>query len=262
MSTSTDAARSTATDVLRRGPIRWLRARVSGTRLETRDARTLTLEVPGWPGHDPGQHVDVRLTAEDGYMAQRSYSIASVGSPGSLELTIQKVSTGEVSPYFVETIQVGDEFELRGPIGGWFRWTGQLDHPVTLLGGGSGIVPLMAMLRARVDSTSRSPFHLVYSARNPDDIFYADELHRIASSCEGVTISYVFTRSGLPGHDREPGRLRAEDLPVPSSSAGIQQPRAYVCGPNGFVEAASQILLERGYPASAIRTERFGPTGA
>lgn len=262
MSTPTDAARSTATDAIKRGPIRWLRARVSGTRLETRDARTLTLEVPGWLGHDAGQHVDVRLTAEDGYTAQRSYSIASVGTPGSLELTIQKVSAGEVSPYFVETIEVGDEFELRGPIGGWFRWTEHLDHPITLIGGGSGIVPLMAMLRARVDSTSRSSFHVVYSARNPDHIFYADELHRIATSCERVTITYVFTRSGLPGDKREPGRLRPDDLPELSSSASTRQPRAYVCGPNGFVEAASQILLERGFPASAIRTERFGPTGA
>lgn len=241
-------------------PVRWHRVRVLETRMETRDARTLVLEVPDWPGHDAGQHVDVRLTAENGYTAQRSYSIASAPVPQRLELTIQKVSDGEVSPYFVDTIQPGDEFELRGPLGGWFRWTADLSNSVLLIGGGSGLVPLMAMLRVRVRSQSKTPFHLIYSARTPDHLFYANDLYLIGTSFEKVMIDHAFTRAGSPGDTRLPGRLRLEDIPAPSD-ASTPPTRVYVCGPNGFVENASQLLLQRGHSAAAIRTERFGPTG-
>lgn len=238
----------------------WRRARVSEVRFETREVKTLVLEVPGWPEHDAGQHVDVRLTAENGYRAQRSYSIASAPASERLELTVQKVSRGEVSPYLVDTVQPGDEFEIRGPLGGWFRWTTDLESPVLLIGGGSGLVPLMAMLRARVRSRSHAPFHLIYSARTPDHVIYSNELHLIGTSSQDVVIESAFTRAGLPGDARLPGRLQLEDIPAPTTTSATPT-RVYVCGPNGFVENASQLLLQRGHSAAAIRTERFGPTG-
>lgn len=244
----------------RRPLTRWLRARVAEMRLETRTARTLVLDVPGWPGHDAGQHVDVRLTAPDGYNAQRSYSIASADALGRLEITVQQVSGGEVSPYLVETAQVGDEFELRGPVGGWFRWTDTHEGPVSLLGGGSGIVPLMAMIRARQQVGSGTPFHLIYSARTPDHIMYADELFRVTQAGTGVHVSYAFTRAGLPDDGRAPGRITADDVATVMAKVGAPA-RTFICGPNGFVESASRLLIDAGYPASTIRTERFGPTG-
>lgn len=243
-----------------RGPIQWRRARVVETLLETRDARTLVLDVPGWPGHDAGQHVDVRLTAEDGYTAQRSYSIASAEARDRLELTIQKVSGGEVSPYLVETVEVGDEFELRGPVGGWFRWTETVESPVSLIAGGSGIVPLMAMVRARVKSASTAPFHLTYSVRTPDHVMYANELFRTATDARGIDIAYAFTRAGLPDDARRPGRLTVADLAANDTSAD-HRTLVFICGPNGFVEHASRLLIENGHPTDMIRTERFGPTG-
>jgi ferredoxin-NADP reductase len=243
-----------------REPIQWRRVRVAETLSETRTARTLVLDVPGWPGHDAGQHVDVRLTAEDGYTAQRSYSIASADARDRLELTIQKVPAGEVSPYLVETVEVGDEFEVRGPVGGWFRWTSALTNPVLLIGGGSGIVPLMAMVRARVRSVSKAPFHLIYSARTPDHVLYANELFQVATATNDIRIEFVFTRGGLPEDVRRPGRLTSVDLPMLDESVRDGM-RIYICGPNGFVESASQLLLAIGHPAAMIRTERFGPTG-
>jgi ferredoxin-NADP reductase len=225
--------------------------------METRTAKTLLFSVPGWAGHDAGQHVDVKLTAEDGYTAQRSYSIASASAPGRLELTVQTVSGGEVSPYLVEGMELGDELQLRGPIGGWFLWTERLIEPVLLVGGGSGIVPLMAMLRQRVVSGATTPFHLIYVARTPDHIFYTNELHTIGQSDNGVTIDRLYSRSGLPDDSRTPGRLTLEDVPAP----GAGSTRAYVCGSNGFVEHAAQLLEARGHQSSAIRTERFGPSG-
>ncbi len=218
------------------------------------------LDVPGWPGHDAGQHVDVRLTAEDGYTAQRSYSIASATAPDRLELTVQKVSGGEVSPYLVDTADVGDELELRGPVGGWFVWTPDVEGPVRLFAGGSGIVPLMAMVRARTASAATAPFHLVYSTRTPDHVMYADELYRLATDADGLEVTYAFTRAGLPDAARRPGRLTAADLAAPEGDAG-HRALAFVCGPNGFVEHVSRLLLEQGHPPAMIRTERFGPTG-
>lgn len=241
-------------------PVGWLRARLVDGRRETRTARTLVLDVPGWPGHHAGQHADVRLTAPDGYSAQRSYSIASVGAPDRVELTVQEVPGGEVSPYLVHDFQVGDELELRGPVGGWFRWTEEIADPVLLVAGGSGVVPLMAMLRQRVRSGSVAPFRLIYSVRTPADSLYGGELDQIARHEPGVGVDRLYTRSGAAGGTRPPGRLRLEDVPAGAPAAG-RATRVYVCGPNGFVEHATQLLITQGHAATSIRTERFGPSG-
>ncbi|WP_172804061.1 ferredoxin reductase [Auraticoccus monumenti] len=230
------------------------------SRWETADARTLVLDVPGWAGHRAGQHVDTKLTAANGYSAQRSYSIASVGAPDRLELTVQSVPGGEVSPYLVHTLAVGDELELRGPIGGWFRWTEDLPDPVLLVGGGSGVVPLMAMLRQRVRTGVDVPFHLLYSARTPEHVYYARELDQIERDVEGVRVQRVLTRSAAPDGSRAPGRLQHPDVPAVAQSPN-HPARVYVCGPSAFVEHVTQLLLARGHAEHDIRTERFGPTG-
>lgn len=257
---STQATTPDAPATPRRAPSRWLRATILDTRLETRTARTLVLHVPGWNDHDAGQHVDVRLTAPDGYTAQRSYSIASAGMVDQLEITVQRVVGGEVSPYLVETAEVGDEFELRGPVGGWFRWRALDEGPISLIGGGSGIVPLMAMIRARQQAGSQTPFHLTYSARTPDHVIYANELHRAADTDANLEVVYAFTRGGLPTDTRPIGRLTSHDVAAIASRNGAPA-RTFICGPNGFVESATQLLLDAGHAASTIRTERFGPSG-
>jgi ferredoxin-NADP reductase len=206
------------------------------------------LEVPGWPGHEAGQHVDVKLTAPDGYSAQRSYSIAAPASGDLLELTVQRVEDGEVSPYLVDELLPTDELEVRGPVGGWFTWRPAELGPVLLVAGGSGIVPLMAMVRERANAGSTAPFTLVYSVRGPDDVFYASEL-----SAADIPVRLLYTRVAAP--DRPAGRVTNADLP-PSAEA-----RVYVCGPTGFVEAVSEVLLARGQNPASIRTERFGPSG-
>lgn len=222
----------------------WQAAKVTGVRRETSTARTLVLSVPGWPGHLPGQHVDVRLTAEDGYTAQRSYSIAAPADGDVVELTVQVVEDGEVSPYLAEVLEVGDEVELRGPVGGWFVWRSANPAPVLLVAGGSGIVPLMSMVRAIGTAV---PYELVYSVREPEQVFYARELERL-------DVTYVYTRRAPDGWTRPPGRLAAADLSGPPRDC-------FVCGPTGFVEAAADLLISLGHEPSAIRTERFGPTG-
>jgi ferredoxin-NADP reductase len=248
--------------------------------METRSAKTLLFSVPDWDGHDPGQHVDLKLTSAEGYSAQRTYSLASTSSPGWVELTVQTVQNGEVSPYLVETMQTGDELQLRGPIGGWFRWHENLSGPVLLVAGGSGIVPLMAMLRRRVESGVATPFHLLYVARTPDHVIYSNELATIAQLHPDVAIDRLYTRAGLLDDVRAPGRLTLADIPgrvdaidavdAGDGSAGTRsngthpgatRTRVYVCGPTGFVENAAQLLQERGHPPGMIRTERFGPTG-
>jgi len=245
----------------RPGPFPWLTAELRGSWMETRTAKTLLLSVPGWTGHDPGQHVDIKLTAEDGYAAQRSYSIASASAQGWLQLTVETVSNGEVSPYLVETMDPGDKLQLRGPLGGWFRWTERLTEPALLVGGGSGIVPLMAMLRQRIQSGVATPFHLIYMARTPDHLFYANELYTLMQSHAGVTIDQLYSRSGLPDDSRPPGRLNLDDLPTPTAEPSAVAPRVYVCGPTGFVENAARLLQARGHQSDTIRTERFGPSG-
>jgi ferredoxin-NADP reductase len=215
---------------------------------------------PVWTGYLSGQHVDVRLTADDGYTAQRSFSLASSDDAGRFELTVQRVPGGEVSPYFVDDMQVGDQIEVRGPIGGWFAWRPEWSDPVLLIAGGSGVVPLMAMVRERDRTGSRVPFRLVYSVRSPDEAIYADELATQSSSSDALTVEWVYTRSAPQGWERPPSRLDESDL-SDLSWAARSTPRCYVCGPTGFVEAASRLLLTLGHPAQMIRTERFGPTG-
>ena len=224
--------------------------------METASARTLVFDVPGWPGHLPGQHVDVRLTAPDGYTTQRSYSIASAGDGNRVELTVQRVEDGEVSPYLTDILKVGEPCELRGPVGGWFVWRPG-PAPVTLIAGGSGLVPLMAMIRTRHRLKSQTPFRLLYSVRTPDDVIYADELRSRARDDRGLDVSYVYTRRAPEGFAREPGRLTVADVNTHAWPAQFQ-PTTYVCGPTSFVETVADILVALGHDARAIRTERFG----
>ena len=245
----------------------WFAARLVGLRSETRTARTLTFEVPGWPGHQAGQHVDVRLTAADGYSAQRAYSIAAPADGDQVSITVQQVGDGEVSPYLVEVMELGDQLEVRGPIGGWFVWSptpaAPVEQPVLLVAGGSGVVPLMAMVRERVRSGSQAPFRLVYSVRDPDQVLYAAELAERAGD-DGLIVDLIHTRAAPEGDTRPPGRITAADLATPAGASWPEQPppRAYVCGPTPFVEHAIGRLLELGYTNRTIRAERFGPTGA
>jgi ferredoxin-NADP reductase len=234
-------------------------ATVAAVRAETAAARTLVLDVPEWPGHLAGQHVDVRLTAEDGYTTQRSYSIASAPEPSTVELTVQAVDGGEVSPYLVEVAGPGDQFELRGPVGGYFTWSTTLTDPVLLVAGGSGVVPLMAMIRTRAMVGSRTPFRLVYSTRTPADAFYVDELARRVRDDQGLDVSWVYTRAAPPGWPTPPGRVDAATL-VRAGWPASFQPACYVCGPTGFVEAVADLLVSAGHATDRIRTERFGPS--
>jgi ferredoxin-NADP reductase len=220
---------------------------------------TLRLEVPGWPGHRAGQHVDVRLTAEDGYQAQRSYSIASPPGTDRVELTVVRIDDGEVSPYLATVTDGGDQFEVRGPIGGWFVWDGDDTTPVLLVGGGSGVVPLMAMMRhhARLDSTAA--MHLVYSARTRDDVIYRDELHTLADGGHRA-VTLTLTREASPAWTGRRGRVDTTLLDEVGWPP-VLRPRCYVCGPTPFVEAVSTALVELGHDAAHVKTERFGPTG-
>ena len=229
------------------GRLAWRVARLAETRPETSTARTLVFDVPDWPGHLAGQHVDVRLTAEDGYAAQRSYSLSA---PDRVELTVQRVPDGEVSPYLIDGLAVGDPVEIRGPVGGWFVWRPESGRDVLLIAGGSGIAPLMAMVRARRVAGSGARFRLVYSTRTPEDVFYADELRRPEP---GLEVAYVYTRAAPGGWPRPPGRLTAADL-----GDGPPDRDCFVCGPTGFVESAADMLLARGHDPRRIKTERFG----
>jgi ferredoxin-NADP reductase len=218
------------------------------------------LQAPDWPGHLAGQHVDVRLTAGDGYQAQRSYSIASAPEDMGLTITVERLEDGEVSPYLVGEVRVGDKIELRGPIGGYFVWRADEQRPLLLVAGGSGVVPLMAMLRHRFATGSHVPTRLLYSSRSVDDIIYRDELERLASSGDGFTVAHALTRtqpSGWKGYARRIDREMLRDVAWPKE----QTPIAYICGPTSFVEAAANLLVESGYDASWIKTERFGATG-
>ncbi|MET8864479.1 ferredoxin reductase [Nonomuraea sp. NPDC004580] len=235
----------------------WRPAELVAATAETPSARTLRLRVPDWPGHLAGQHVDVRLTAEDGYTTQRSYSLAAPADGDMIELTVESVPDGEVSPYLTEVMEVGDQVEIRGPVGGWFVWRTESKPPVLLVGGGSGIVPLMAMIRARRQAGSRVPFRLVYSLRAPDRRYYADELR---SPDPGLDVSYLYTRSAPGGASRPARRIMLDDLAEGGWPATFE-PDCYVCGPTGFVEAAADLLLALGHAPERIRTERFGPTG-
>jgi ferredoxin-NADP reductase len=231
-------------------------ATVVSARWETGSARTLVLDIPEWAGHLPGQHLDVRLTAEDGYQAQRSYSIASAG-PGPVEISVQRLEDGEVSPYLTDVVEAGVQIEVRGPVGGWFVWRSTSAAPVVLVAGGSGIVPLMAMIRARGQAAGRQPFRLIYSVRTPDDALYADELRRRAVSDPGLDVHFVYTRRAPDGWPHPVKRL---DVPVVNTHGWPPdfQPDCFVCGPDTFVEVVADILVALGHDPKRIRTERFG----
>jgi ferredoxin-NADP reductase len=242
------------------GRLTWRVAVVAAVRDETPTARTLVLEVPGWPGHRAGQHVDVRLTAPDGYSAQRSYSIASAPGGSRVELTVQRLADGEVSPYLTQTLAVGDPLELRGPIGGWFVWDPGSALPVLLVAGGSGVVPLMAMIRARAGAGSDTPFRLLYSLRDPGAALYAGELAKRERAADGLAVTWVYTRTAPAGSARPAGRISGALVAAAGFGHG-QSPSVFVCGPTGFVETAADLLVRAGHDPRAIKTERFGPSG-
>ena len=241
----------------------WAPAVVTAVRQETPRARTLVLDVTDWPGHIAGQHVDVRLTAEDGYTAVRSYSIASSAFSGRLEITVDKLNDGEVSPYLVDTVVPGDRVEIRGPAGGWFVWKpnpGSPDRPVQLIGGGSGIVPLMAMIRSHGDGSSTVPFRLLYSVRSPELALYRDELVQRNADDAALEISWAYSRATPHDWPRSPARLDeaavARSVFAPSVGAAV-----FVCGSTPFVESVANWLVDAGHPAEDIKTERYGGTG-
>ena len=222
--------------------------------------RSLVLDAPDWPGHLAGQHVDIRLTAEDGYQAQRSYSIASAPEDGRLALTVERLGDGEVSPYLTDVLVAGDRLELRGPIGGYFVWDVDDGGPVLLVGGGSGVVPLMAMIRHRAAVGSGVPMRLLYSVKTLGDLIYRDELEELAGRVDGFEAFFTLTREqpeGWPGYTRRVDRELLAEIGWPAT----ESPLAYVCGPTGFVEAVASALVESGLPPSHVKTERFGPTG-
>jgi ferredoxin-NADP reductase len=233
----------------------WLPGRVETVVRSTSHARVLQLRVPDWPGNLPGQHLDVRLTAEDGYQAERSYSIASSG-PGTLvELAVDRVPDGEVSPYLVDDVLPGDALEVKGPLGNYFVWDAADPAPVQLVAGGSGIVPLIAMARARALRTDAAPFRLLYSVRSAEDAMYRDELEQLARN--GLDLTWAYTRSAPADWTGTSGRLSAATLAAavwPADRGAL----AFVCGPTGFVEAAADLLVQNGYDPARVRTERFG----
>lgn len=237
----------------------WRPAALVERSVETASAVTLVLEVEAWPGHLPGQHVDVRLTAGDGYQAVRSYSLAAPADGDDVGLTVARVDSGEVSPYLCDDFAVGDRVEVRGPLGGWFVWRADDTDPVFLVAGGSGLVPLMAMVRSRTGERA-APFRLVASVRSPGDLLYREELGRRASEDGRLDVSVIYTREAPAGHARPPGRITADDL-VHDAATPDAAPTCYVCGPTGFVERTARLLLDVGHDPDRIRTERFGPTG-
>jgi ferredoxin-NADP reductase len=238
------------------GRLTWRVATVEDVRPETPRVKTVVFDVPGWEGHRAGQHVDVRLTAEDGYQAQRSYSIASSPNESRLELTVERIDNGEVSPYLTEEARPGDQIEIRGPVGGFFVWDPDPGGPVLLVGGGSGVVPLMAMARQRAAHGDEVPTTLLYSARTWDDVIYRDELERLAG--DGLDVVYTLTREQPEGWR---GYARRVDRELLAEVAPEGLALAFVCGPTPFVEAVASALVDLGHDPYRIKTERFGPTG-
>jgi ferredoxin-NADP reductase len=242
-----------------RPSIAWQLAAVTDVLIETPHAKTLVLDVPGWTGHLAGQHVDIRLTAQDGYQAQRSYSIASAPEDAALALTIERLDDGEVSPYLTDELGPGDELELRGPIGGYFVWRSQDGGPLLLVAGGSGLVPLMAIVRHRAAQSSTVDTRLLLSARSSGDVLYRDELAQLPTG-DGLAVHQTFTREPPAGWSGFARRVDADMLsqvgPPPS-----QRPRIFVCGPTPFVERAADVLVGLGHDTATIHLERFGPTG-
>ena len=243
-----------------RGRLSWALGDVVELIDETRRVRSIVLDVPDWPGHRAGQHVDVRLTAEDGYQAQRSYSIASAPDDARLAITVESLPDGEVSSYLVGELRVGDKLELRGPIGGYFVWDPDRTGPLFLVAGGSGVVPLMSMIRERHAIGATVPTKLLFSSRARDDVIYRDELEQLASAGDGFEVIHTLTRmqpDGWTGYARRVDTQMLSEVAWPAS----EMPASFVCGPTPFVEAVASALVSLGHPAPAIKTERFGPTG-
>ena len=244
------------------GRLTWALAEIQEIIIETPRAKSLVLSVPGWRGHLAGQHVDVRLTAEDGYQAERSYSIASAPAPGSerVELTIERLDDGEVSTYLTEELRPGDKLELRGPIGGYFTWDIPNGGPLLLVAGGSGVVPLMAMIRHRIALASQIPTRLLLSSRDANDIIYCDELARLAAADDTLQVIHTLTRSqpeGWTGYRRRIDAAMLTEVGWPPAAL----PRIYVCGPTQLVETVASTFVTLGHPPARVKTERFGPTG-
>jgi ferredoxin-NADP reductase len=236
----------------------WRVAAVVDAVVETPRVKTIAFDVAGWPGHRAGQHVDVRLTAEDGYQAQRSYSIASPPDGTRIELTVERLEEGEVSPYLTDELRPGDEIELRGPVGGYFVWEPSLGGPLLLLAGGSGVAPLMAMIRARAVARSRVPTRLLFSSRSWDDVIYREELERLEG--DGLRVVHTLTRSQPHGWTGYARRVDADMLAEVGPSPA-ERPHVYVCGSTPFVEAVAEALVELGHDPHRVKTERFGATG-
>lgn len=242
------------------GRLTWQVGTLIAATSETYRARSLTLAVRGWTGHRPGQHVDVRLSAEDGYQAVRSFSIASSPRPNEVAITVEVLSDGEVSPYLVEELREGDQLELRGPVGGYFVWDSASDQSLLLVGGGSGIVPLMSMIRHRAERGSNAPTRLLYSSRSRDDVIYAAELEAFHAPDQGLEVIHTFTRvqpRGWKGYGRRIDHEMLHEVAWPVD----RHARAYVCGSTSLVETVAGSLIDLDYPASQVRTERFGPSG-
>ncbi|HET9410469.1 MAG TPA: ferredoxin reductase [Candidatus Dormibacteraeota bacterium] len=238
----------------------WQIGEVTGIVQETPKVATLTIEVPAWSGHLAGQHVDVRLTADDGYQTQRSYSIASPPEEPRLAITVERLEDGEVSPYLVGELRPKDKLELRGPIGGYFVWRAGDRRPLLLIAGGSGIVPLMSMIRHRAAAGDHTAVRLLYSSRALEDVIYRMELERLAAANQTLTVAHTLTRSqpaGWNGYARRLDRAMIEDVAWPVQDS----PQVFICGPTSFVEAAAGLLVDHGYDAGWIKTERFGATG-
>jgi ferredoxin-NADP reductase len=239
----------------------WQVATAATFRADTARVRSITFEVSAWAGHRAGQHVDIRLTADNGYQAQRSYSIASpAGCAPHVELTIERISDGEVSPFLTEELRAGDTIELRGPIGGYFTWDPAISSPLMLIAGGSGVVPLMSMLRTRYQVGGKIPARLLYSSRSAEDIIYRDELDELAANRDGFYLVHTLTRGAPAGWEGETRRVD-RDMLAECAFQPAEGPRIYVCGPTSFVETVADQLVGLGHGESAIKTERFGPTG-
>jgi ferredoxin-NADP reductase len=262
MVTTYTAIRGAKNDTHEAGPMStlWRVAEVISGVPESETSRTIGLRVDGLNGNLAGQHIDIRLTADDGYTAVRSYSVATAGMDEILEITVDELANGEVSPYLVRDLMVGDQLEIRGPVGGWFVWRPTDSKPVQLIAGGSGIVPLMSMIRAHEASENLSPFRLLYSLKSPEAAFYRDELITLNRESAKLTVDYVYTRRVPQGWPDAPRRLTAESLLariLPADAA----PGFFICGQTIFVETVAGWLVQAGYPAAAIKTERFGGTG-
>ena len=232
----------------------WLTGSLLRAHPLTNSARSITLNVPNWPGNDAGQHVDVRLTAPDGYQAVRSYSVASAGIGVEVELAIDRLPDGEVSPFLVDDLELGDTVELRGPLGGWFVWRPEQSQPIQMIAGGAGVVPFVAMTRAHALAGSNTPMQLLYSLRTPEDAFFRDELSQRSAT---TPTTWHYTRTVPQGWSRSAGRLTADDLKS-ETLPPERGPLIYVCGPTGFVETVSRALVSLGHNPDTIRTERFG----